>query len=351
MSRSDGADDADRRAAAPSRWADVGPSHEAGGGFVPRASAPLRVEGGIRAQSPPQRPGREWWSRRWFAAVDASVRADRVQRGREYAVRGQVREFEVARGVVRALVQGSRREPYDVELRLPEIDQLSWLGAARELAQRASTVARLTAGEMPDDVEAQFARLGLTLFPTLEEDLELRCGCDDWAVPCRHAMATCFLLGEVLDRDPLVAMRLRGIEPDVLRALIHAGPASDGTNGPDGALRAGAPPTATVDAGEDAAAAEGRSAGVPLSADDVDAFWRGSGDRLPEIDPSPPPVTAPLVRVLGPVPLWRGRDPFEQVVRRMYERAAASARVVDIAYGAAAAVEPGSEARTDGAPD
>lgn len=286
----------------------MAPYDEGGGGFLPPPTSAPRVRGGIRLQS---RTGASaWWSRRWLAAFAASAVGERAAQGLADARQGQVLELHVELGAVRAKVQGTRRDPHEVQLTVPQVGQATWLRIAQAIAARGSSRAELLAGEMPDDVEAVFRREGELLFPALDDDAALTCTCEDWSVPCRHALAACHLLAEAMDREPLLAFRIRGVEPDVLRALVT---------------------------GVEAAPAETTLAASPGPEGELEpaAFW----GTLPEpagVDCAAPSVDAPLVRILGAPPLWRGADSFEPAMRRLFARAATSPRAVDLALGALA---------------
>jgi uncharacterized Zn finger protein len=283
------------------------------------------VTGGIRLQARRGQVAQTWWARRWLASLEAIGIGDRLERGRDYARSGQVMSVDVELGAVTAEVQGTRVTPYASRIEVTPLGQLEWLDLANVLAAQASYRAELLAGTMPEDIEAVFARAGLRLFPTLEDDLRFSCSCPDWATPCRHVAAVCYLVGEAFDRDPFLIFRLRGIERDVLLALLEArapttddehaiAPRAPGDTGDDGA------PDATADGQVDAA-----------------AFWAGEpSTAAAPLDLEPPPADAPLVRVLGPMGFWRGADDFEPLMLRMYGRVAADARALDVALGSAA---------------
>lgn len=295
-----------------------------GGDFFPPPSTPRKVRGGIRVQATSREDARRtWWSRRWLAPIDALADPSRIERGWSYARDGQVLTLEFELGAIVARVQGTRRTPYEVRIQIAQFAQVEWLHVAEALAARASYRAQLLAGTMPDDMEAVFARLGLTLFPALEDDLAISCTCSDWATPCRHAVAACHVAGEALDREPFLALRLRGIEREVLLALVQ------GTL-PD-------EPGVDVEPGHrDAAVQPSPAAG---SAIDLAAFWQGrdvevvEGGAAASIDLQPPPMDAPLVHVLGAVPMWRGVDDFVPVMRSLHRRIGTSMPALDVALG------------------
>src|SRR6202042_3464826 len=80
------------------------------------ASAPRQVEKGSKPRSKRGVCGEQWWSRRFVEVLESVGMGGRLARGRNYARRGQVMEFELSTGKVRARVQGSRPAPYQVRI-------------------------------------------------------------------------------------------------------------------------------------------------------------------------------------------------------------------------------------------
>jgi uncharacterized Zn finger protein len=173
-------------------------------------SGPIRVDNGIRATSRRGAIGSSWWSRRFLEVLECLELGGRLTKGRSYARAGQVLGLEVAAGSVSATVQGSRREPYRVEIELRPIWPAQWERIERAISEQAIFTAKLLAGEMPEDLEDVFTDLGMTLFPDSAEDLSMECTCPDWSVPCKHVAATLYLLAEAFDRDPFLVLTWRG---------------------------------------------------------------------------------------------------------------------------------------------
>jgi len=168
------------------------------------------VEGGLVARSARGAIGEHWWSRRFLEVLESFALGSRLTRGKNYARRGQVISLEVAPGVVKALVQGSRPTPYKVSIALPAFSELVWAKVEVTLAEQAVHSARLLAGEMPPDLEGVFLAAGAPLFPQQAKDLALSCSCPDWEVPCKHLAATFYLLAESFDDDPFAILLWRG---------------------------------------------------------------------------------------------------------------------------------------------
>src|SRR5215470_465185 len=198
------------------------------------ASRPLPVEGGLKARSTRGAIGQTWWSGRFIAVLESIIVGGRLERGRNYARRGQVISLDVAAGMVGALVQGSRVQPYRVRIGLDAFGQPEWAAAERALAGSAWYSAKLLAGEMPEDIEDVFAGLGLALFPASAAELSMYCSCPDWEVPCKHIAAVFYLLAEAFDEDPFSILAWRGRSRDDFLAGLHAarGALATGQGGP-----------------------------------------------------------------------------------------------------------------------
>jgi uncharacterized Zn finger protein len=186
------------------------------------ASRPRAVEGGLKARSARGVIAQTWWSQRFIEVLEAIGIGSRLQRGRNYARRGQVISLDVAPGLVTAQVQGSRPRPYRVRIGVPAFDKSQWAQVESALAENAWYAAGLLSGEMPSDIEGIFDALGLSLFPGSARELSLDCSCPDGAVPCKHLAATFYLLAEAFDDDPFEIFAWRGRDREDLLANLAA---------------------------------------------------------------------------------------------------------------------------------
>ena len=185
-------------------------------------SRPLPVEGGIAARSKRGAIGETWWSQRFIALLESFGVGSRLQRGRNYARRGQVVELDVEPGIVIAKVQGSRYTPYRVRIRCKALSEQQWRRLEKAMASQALPLAQLLAGEMPRDIEDVFASCKLTLFPRSHDQLKASCTCPDWENPCKHIAAAYYILAERFDQDPFQIFAWRGREQDELLEHLRA---------------------------------------------------------------------------------------------------------------------------------
>ncbi len=178
-------------------------------GYYPRSVAKA-VKDGIKTKSPGGSIGKTWWSKRWIGVLESFNMGARLGRGRSYARRGQVMSIDVQEGLVTAKVQGSQRAPYKIKIALKPLSQKDWNKVAEAMAEQAIFVAKLLAGEMPQNIEEAFEAAKVPLFPKSSRELETDCSCPDWANPCKHIAAVYYLLAEQFDDDPFLIFKLRG---------------------------------------------------------------------------------------------------------------------------------------------
>jgi uncharacterized Zn finger protein len=271
-----------------------------------RPTAPLSVESGLRARSRRGDIGETWWSRRFIEILESFGFGSRLDRGRNYARRGQVLDLEVRPGVVEARVQGSRVRPYRVQLGVETLDEGDWERAERAMAAKAVFAAKLLAGEMPLQIEEVFSDCRLSLFPTSAAQLSSSCTCPDGTNPCKHVAAVFYLLAEAFDRDPFLVFTWRGrTREELLERLAE--------------LRRPARPDPVPEAG---AAAE------PSLADELDRFWE-AGPELAQVRVRPWAAEAPdaSIRRLGPIGVTvRGADLADLLAAACRTLAAAAQR-------------------------
>jgi len=190
-----------------------------------------------------------------------------------------------------------------------------WRRVQDRLASQALFRAKLLAGEMPHEIEEVFDDCGTPLFPRSVSDLEMRCSCPDWEVPCKHLAAVCYVLAEEFDRDPFGLLAWRGKARDeLLAALRQLQAAARGSSGADPAAPPGASAGTTWQASLEVPA-------KPL-AECLDTFWSPalSPARLRALS-SAPSSAAPdlLLRMFPPPPVTlRGKDLAEVLIPAYY---------------------------------
>jgi uncharacterized Zn finger protein len=185
------------------------------------SSGPIRVDGGIAVRAKRGKIGEQWWSRRFVDILEQTCDPGRLARGRTYARKGQVIDFEMTPGRVAGRVQGSRPTPYQVTIEIPAFDEAQWTNVLAALGSQALYRAALLAGEMPHEIVDLFDELDLPLFPP---GFDMKCSCPDWGVPCKHVSAVLYVLAEAFDDDPFLVLAWRGRGREELLSALRGLP-------------------------------------------------------------------------------------------------------------------------------
>jgi len=256
------------------------------------------VKGGIRAQSRRGTFGKTWWGIRWIKTLESFSIGARLGRGKSYARSGQVLSIDIKKGLVKSSVQGSRR--YHVGIKLKPFTSSSWNHLAESLKNQPYYVAKLLAGEIPEDFEEILKEAGTPLFPERVNDLKTECTCPDWSNPCKHIAAVYYLLAEEFDRDPFLLFELRGITREELLLQVTGAPTDSYEKSDD-------PEVSFQDS-------------VPLES--TSDFWQQ--ESLPEDlfgMICTPPSPAALPKRLGKFPFWRGEEGLIDALEPVYQKA------------------------------
>ena len=185
---------------------------------------PIRVPryaAGIRAQESRSGADRCWWAKRWRSVLEGMGLKGRLGRGRNYAMSGQIVRMEFEGNEIRAAVQGTREEPYEIGIVFRKPDDAAHDRIVAALRAEPMLVARLLADDLPLEVEALFKAEGYDFFPggklgPGKYDMTTRCSCPDYANPCKHSCAVLYVLGEEIARRPATLLELRGLQLEEL---------------------------------------------------------------------------------------------------------------------------------------
>ncbi len=250
-----------------------------------RPAKRIAVTDGIKARSKRGAFATKWWAQRWIAVLEGFNLGARLQRGRTYARGGQVLGIDVTPGKVEARVQGSRKDPYRVTIAIKPYTDDERARFAAALAASPLHLAKLLAGEMPQDIEQVLQTQHLSLFPARQSELTTDCSCPDWSNPCKHIAAVYYLLGEEFDRDPFLLLQVRGLTRDHLVEKTPSGVRHH----------------------------------LEISGG---SFWEGARPEVDLIGDIDPRARLALLDRLGPFPFWRSERSIAEVVGPIIEEAA-----------------------------
>ena len=153
-----------------------------------------------------------WWGKAWCDHIDYYADFDnRLPRGRTYVRKGAVIDLKIEEGVINALVKGSRPTPYKVNISIKPLTKKEISALEDKCKNNFETIEDFLQGKFPDAFKEYFTSDTLNLFPKLNE-MRFNCSCPDWATLCKHVAAVLYGIGRKLDDDPMLLLRLRGID-------------------------------------------------------------------------------------------------------------------------------------------
>ena len=154
---------------------------------------------------------RSWWGQAWCRNLERYADYDsRLDRGKRYVRTGAVVDLKIQKGKIQAKVQGSRKTPYKVEIRISPVSEERCQDIISRCNRKVENLEQLLAGNFPEELKELFQEDG-GLFPQPKE-IGFTCSCPDWALMCKHVAACLYGVGARLDEDPSLFFTLRGIE-------------------------------------------------------------------------------------------------------------------------------------------
>ena len=152
-----------------------------------------------------------WWGQAWCNNLERYADfANRIERGKSYVRSGAVLEMDITKGVITARVQGSRKTPYKIKVKISPLSEERCQEIISSCSKRIENLEALSSGDFPEEMRELFTG-ERGLFPTPNE-IQFDCSCPDWVSMCKHVAATLYGVGVRLDEDPLLFFRLRGID-------------------------------------------------------------------------------------------------------------------------------------------
>lgn len=156
---------------------------------------------------------KSWWGNAWCQNLERYADySSRLDRGKRYVRTGTVVDLQIVKGKVTARVQGRRKTPYVIEIRISPLNQERCQGIIERCSEKIENMEELLSGNFPESYKEMFLGEG-GLFPTPSE-ISFNCSCPDWALMCKHVAAALYGVGVRLDEQPALFFELRGIEID-----------------------------------------------------------------------------------------------------------------------------------------
>ncbi|MCK4873490.1 MAG: hypothetical protein KAS72_12255 [Phycisphaerales bacterium] len=267
---------------------------------------PRRVRHGLRLAAKSGPVASSWVGLAWMARFEHVDDGAHLAEGLQYARAGQTVRMAITDHGVAASVMGRAPKAYEVSINVTAFDHATWDHVISTMSDQAIYAAKLLAGQLPDSVEGIFALTGKRLLPE-EDDLEVRCTCDEKDTYCKHVICAAAMIAERLDSDPFLLFTLRGLDGDVFLERLRQRRALASEQGEPAPAYTPSPPVGVV------------AAAPPIELC-IDDFW-GAGPGLDELDvePGPPDVDHALLRRLGPAPFADARFPLVGLLATCYD--------------------------------
>ncbi len=164
-----------------------------------------------------------WWGKSWNGNLESySDYSNRIGRGRSYILHGAVLDLQIAPGKVSALIQGSRRAPYEVVIDIKPLNKAAWDKLVKACEGKIESLQELLEGRFPKALDEMFTAKGKGLFPTSKE-IRFGCSCPDYAAMCKHVAAALYGVGTRFDENPALFFALRNVNVDELisKAIVQ----------------------------------------------------------------------------------------------------------------------------------
>ncbi len=165
--------------------------------------------------------GNTWWGAQWLRALERVDHANRLPRGKTYCTTGRIAqcEWNPTTLAVEALIDGSAYFPYEVSIAMERLNERKAKQLIDAIARDPELVAQLLDDQLPEKTAELCESLGIELFPSSWRQMRLACTCPDSAHVCKHIAALFYKLADMIDADPFLIFKLRGVD---LKAELKA---------------------------------------------------------------------------------------------------------------------------------
>lgn len=156
--------------------------------------------------------GTTWWGEQWLNSLTHIDYSNRLPRGARYARNGSVENIDIKGGKISARVAGSRPTPYRETIEVPQFEKSKIKEFVDKLTEHPLIIASLLQRKLDPEVLPIAKSSGLQVFPASWKDLDIKCSCPDWAVPCKHLAAVIYKVSEEIDNNPFLVFELHGLD-------------------------------------------------------------------------------------------------------------------------------------------
>jgi len=133
-----------------------------------------------------------------------------------YAQEERISNLIISPGKIFCTVQGTAPTPYRVNVNFDIIPEKGWDEVLDEIAEKSKFLIQLLDKIMPKEFIEIFERHGYSLFPEASRKLDAKCSCPDKAIPCKHIASTILYIARVVDFNPFILLKLKGMPKEEL---------------------------------------------------------------------------------------------------------------------------------------
>lgn len=165
--------------------------------------------------------GYTWWGKQWLNSFNHIDHSNRLPRGKSYARKGRAHTIAIDGNTVTAKVDGSASRPYRVSVSVTPFTAQEKDIIVDAVINNPLFLSQLLARELPTRIHETLSRQRIDLFPGSWRDMDAKCSCPDYAMPCKHIAAVIYLIANEIDKNPFLVFELHDL--DLLQRLQKEG--------------------------------------------------------------------------------------------------------------------------------
>ena len=165
--------------------------------------------------------GYTWWGKQWLNSFNHIDNSNRLPRGKSYARKGRAHSIAINGNTVTAKVDGSASRPYRISVSVTPFTAQEKDIITDAVINNPLFLSQLLARELPTRIHETLSRQRIDLFPGSWRDMDAKCSCPDYAMPCKHIAAVIYLIANEIDKNPFLIFDLHGL--DLLERLQQEG--------------------------------------------------------------------------------------------------------------------------------
>lgn len=164
-----------------------------------------------------------WWAKAWNANLkNYTFNNVRLEKGKLNLRCGALADLQIKSGQVKAIILGSKIEPYNVKITFEPIPEANWLKIQKLYDGHLESFEKILENNFPKNMSDIYTSKPLGLFPS-KKQISFNCDCSTRVNICKHTAVALYTLGAMIDNDIQLLFKLRGVSAiDLISRSIHA---------------------------------------------------------------------------------------------------------------------------------